>query len=307
MANKIIGNKNVKIPITTLAGIQLDPKKARAIGEDFSNEYCFADPYPHIIIDDFLPHELANEVLDNFPTSPIEGDKFFKNGYAGLNKRQTHPTHCNEKAREIFSFLNSASMLQFLEGITTIQGLIPDPYFSGGGFHEIRNGGKLGIHADFRINQQLHLNRRLNMLIYLNKDWQESYGGNLEIWDRSMSQCCALIAPIFNRCVIFNTESDSYHGHPDPLNIPDNITRKSIALYYYTASKHVYNESPSHSTMFVARPNDSANIKSEVFRLRVDNYLKDFLPPIVFRMLIRVRGRIHLMKKILKPSSETKQ
>ena len=293
-------NIKLTLPITLSDGLHLPPQKAHAFGKELAGIYCLAAPYPHIVIDDFLPLELANEILKNFPAEQLECDKFYESDYSGLHKRQIFPIDCNGKVRNIFAFLNSASMLQFLEGLTTIQGLIADPYFDGGGFHEIRHGGKLGVHADFRINKQLHLNRRLNMLIYLNKDWQKDYGGHLEIWDRSMSKCCELIAPIFNRCVIFNTDADSYHGHPDPLNTPENITRKSIALYYYTASKHVYSETPAHSTMYVGRPNDSTNIKYQIFRLRVKNYLSDFLPPVAFRAMTKVRKSLRPIKQMFK-------
>jgi Rps23 Pro-64 3,4-dihydroxylase Tpa1-like proline 4-hydroxylase len=270
--------------------LQLNPKVAREIGESLSGEYCFSEPFPHIVIDNFLPVELAQELLDNFPVASLEGDKFYENGYAGEHKRQIFPINCNDRVRNIFGFLNSAPILQFLEGLTTIDGLIPDPYFDGGGFHEIRKGGKLGVHADFRINEQLHLNRRLNMLIYLNQDWEADYGGNLEIWDKSMKQCCASIAPIFNRCVIFSTDADTYHGHPDPLDCPENRTRKSVALYYYTASKNIYSETPSHSTMYMARPKDTTTIKVHAFRLRISNYFHDFMPPILLRLMHKIRN-----------------
>jgi len=117
----------------------------------------------------------------------------------------------------------------------------------------------------------------------LNKNWKDEYGGNLEIWDKNMVKKVKSIAPLFNRCVIFNTDSNSYHGHPDPLNTPPGITRKSIALYYYTASKKVYEETPTYSTMYVARPQDSNKIKLKAVKLRVHNYLNDWLPPIGYR------------------------
>ena len=81
------------------------------------------------------------------------------------------------------------------------------------------------------------------------------------MWDKSIKNKVKSIAPIFNRCVIFNTGADSYHGNPEPLNTPDNITRKSIALYYYTSSKRVYEDTPAHSTMYFARPSDNIGVK----------------------------------------------
>ena len=199
------------------------------------------------------------------------------------------PEDCDQFSRELFRFFNSRPVLQFLEGLTGIEGLLPDPYFAGGGYHEITRGGRLGVHADFRINEKLHVQRRLNMLIYLNRDWDEAWGGQLELWSRDMKTCVQRVSPLVNRCVVFNTEADTWHGHPDPLQTPDNVTRKSIALYYYTASKQIYQETPHRSTMYVARPNDSAQNKAEARKFRTEEYLKDWLPPIAYRGLGRVR------------------
>jgi hypothetical protein len=280
------------LPIRSDDGeLYLDPKAAREVGERLSESYCSADPYPHIVIDNFLPQQFIEKLLEVFPAEKLADDKFYEDGYAGLRKRQVLPESCKKEVRSIFHFFNSAPILQFLEGLTKIDSLIGDPYFYGGGFHEIFRGGKLGVHADFRIHKALHLNRRINILIYLNKDWDPAYGGNLELWDRQMKSKVDVVAPLFNRCVIFNTDADSYHGHPDPLTTPVEITRKSIALYYYTASKKVYEEMPAHSTMYVARPEDVGSIKRQAIRLRIEEYKKDLLPPIVLRTLAKIKRR----------------
>ena len=283
--------KQTTLPIDFGDGIFLDANLARKFGEGLSGDYCFAEPYPHIVIDNFLPDLLLERILEHFPKEKLPGDKFYEASYRGLHKRQIHPESCGSYMRSVFNFFNSSPILQFLEGLTTIEALMGDAYFNGGGFHEISTGGKLGIHADFRINKQLHLNRRLNMLIYLNKDWQDSYGGFLEIWDKTGSRKVDGIAPIFNRCVIFNTDADSYHGHPDPLNTPPEITRKSMALYYYTASERVYEDTPSYSTMYVARPDDAGSIKRLVSKSRRKNYLRDWLPPIISRKISALKDR----------------
>ncbi len=284
---KVYSNKT--LPISIDGQMYLDAKEARAFGEDLSGSYCFAEPFPHIVIDNFLPLPIIEEIFQLFPMEKLDGDKFYENDYMGLHKRQVLPESCERKIRSTFHFFNSAPILQFLEGLTTIDSLIGDPYFNGGGFHETSRGGKLGIHADFRINEQLHLNRRINVIIYLNKNWDSSFGGNLELWDGKMSKLHDSVAPIFNRCVIFNTDADSFHGHPDPLNTPVNVTRKSIALYYYSASKKIYEDTPTHSTMYAARPNDNANIKKQAAKLNFQNYLKDWLPPAFYRGLFRLK------------------
>jgi hypothetical protein len=273
-------------------GVYLNIKDAKVFGESLSGDYCFAEPFPHIVIDNFLPIELIDKIYANFPMERLDGDVMFELGYAGLHKRQVQPANCNGFIREVFGFFNSAPVVQFLESLTTIPSLIPDPHFVGGGFHETSAGGKLGIHADFRINETLHLNRRINMIIYLNKEWDEVYGGQLELWDKAMKDKVHSIAPVYNRCVIFNTDADSFHGHPDPLMTPDGITRKSLALYYYTASKRIYEDSVSHSTMYKARANDDAATKKEVSRLTFDNYLKDLTPPVFYRVFRRVSDKL---------------
>jgi len=153
------------LPIDLARGLFLDSKEARNAGEVNSGDYCFATPFPHAVFDNFLPDAVARLALENFPAHALSSDRVFDMGYAGLHKRQILPEECSAPVRQLFHFFNSQPMLEFLEGLTTVRGLIPDPYFVGGGFHETGRGGKLGIHADFRINEQLHLHRRLNVII----------------------------------------------------------------------------------------------------------------------------------------------
>jgi len=264
-------------------GLSLGYTTARAIGEGLAHEYCFAEPYPHIVLDNFLPPAIAQLALDHFPEDALRSDTVFEMGYAGLHKRQILPEDCDSQARALFHFFNSQPMLEFLEGLSAIEGLIPDAYFMGGGYHETGRGGKLGVHADFRINQRIHLHRRMNLIVYLNKNWKDEYGGFLELWDKSMASKCKSVAPVFNRCVIFNTDADSYHGHPDPLTCPPDVLRRSIALYYYTASKEIYNEVPNVGTMYQARPNDDRNTRREARSLKVQQYVRQWLPPALLR------------------------
>lgn len=280
------------LPIDTSDGLALDAGDARRAGEALSATYCFAEPFPHVVVDNFLPESVARLALDHFPREALRSDRVFDHGYAGLHKRQIFPDDCDATVRQLFHFFNSRTMLEFLEGLTTIQGLISDPYFIGGGYHEIGRGGKLGIHADFRINEQLHLHRRINVIIYLNEHWKSEYGGELELWDREMKAKCLSVAPLFNRCVIFNTDADSYHGHPDPLQTPEGVLRRSIALYYYTASKEIYKDVPSTSTIYHARPGDDAATRREARRLRFDQHLRQWVPPALLRYVHAIQRRL---------------
>ncbi|KQW40244.1 2OG-Fe(II) oxygenase [Rhizobacter sp. Root404] len=280
------------LPIDVADGLKLDPARARQIGESLSSDYCFAEPFPHIVLENFLPPELLYGLLEHFPQDKLASDVVFDAGYAGHHKRQILPADCDDYCRRAFDFFNSQPFLEFLEGLSSMEGLLPDPYFVGGGFHEIGRGGKLGIHADFRINNRLHLSRRMNVIIYLNENWCDEYNGSLELWSRDMKAKVKSVAPIFNRCVIFNTDADSYHGHPDPLTTPDGVLRRSVALYYYTASKAIYEEVPNLSTMYAARPGDDAQIRREAAALRRDQYLAQWVPPAVLRYSRGVMRRV---------------
>jgi Rps23 Pro-64 3,4-dihydroxylase Tpa1-like proline 4-hydroxylase len=269
------------------SGFTLDKNEAMQLGEKLRDAHMYANPFPHSVIDNFLPNELVKEILKNFPEVPVESEVNFEMGYAGQYKRQIPPLNCNAFNRNLFAFFNSEPVLKFLESLTGIPKLIPDPYFIGGGYHETSRGGLLGIHADFRINKDLNLNRRINVIIYLNENWDESWGGALELWDKSMESVQRTVYPILNRCVVFNTDQDSFHGHPDPLTCPENVSRRSIALYYYTASEGIYNETPDHSTMYKSRPNDTRSTKLEAFKSSLGNYVNDWLPPVMARLYFR--------------------
>jgi Rps23 Pro-64 3,4-dihydroxylase Tpa1-like proline 4-hydroxylase len=165
--------------------------------------------------------------------------------------------------RSVMSQLNAAPFMAFLEKLTGIAGLIPDPHLRGGGLHEIRRGGSLGVHADFNFYKRLNLFRRLNLLLYLNENWSEEWGGHLELWDRTGKRCMQRIAPIFNRAVIFDTSNFSYLGHPHPLECPDNRSRKSLALYYYTVEAPADEDRTPHTTLFIQNDGTPASEDAE--------------------------------------------
>ena len=251
----------------------LNPEGAETSGKNLSHEYISAKPYPHIVIDDFFPEGVVEWLDRSFPTPNPNKDRNFLNPKIEFRKRQVLWDSFSPEHHAFFGFMNSAPVLRFLEALTGIKGLIGDPYFAGGGFHEISRGGRLGLHADFRVHPALKCQRRLNLLVYLNKNWEPDFGGNLEIWDQNLSKCHRLIAPLFNRAVIFNTDEKSYHGHPEALNCPESQTRRSIALYYYTALPEA--STPANGTMFVPKPNDPDDIKEHAFQVRMIQYLKD--------------------------------
>jgi hypothetical protein len=164
--------------------------------------------------------------------------------------------------------------------------LISDPCFEGGGLHQIPRGGKLGIHADFNKHRRFGLDRRLNVILYLNKDWRDEYGGHLELWNRDVTRCEAKILPLYNRLAVFGTTDFTFHGHPDPLQCPEGMTRKSLALYYFTNGRPAEEVTGEHSTLFKARKEDDFQL-SVMQRMR--RFARDILPPIISRNIGKLR------------------
>jgi hypothetical protein len=219
----------------------LDYGKLRNFSNENKEKYVNADPFPHILFDDLIPADLLRLVLKNIPspdenldwrkvTAKHKGGDFSQVGKLGM----PHEHQVNTVIRNLLWEMNSGLFVRFLERLTGIENLIPDPRLQGGGVHQILPGGVLGVHADFTEHRYYKLSRRLNVLLYLNEDWKAEYGGHLELWSKDMSRCKRRIMPTLGRCVIFTTNDDSFHGHPQVLRCPEGMTRKSIALYYYT-------------------------------------------------------------------------
>ena len=228
-------------------------KKLEVLAKEKADEYKSAQPFPHIFFDNFLPVEAAEAALRDFPQpKELPWQEFKSQNERKLAFDAVEKLPAGD--RDVLYFLNSRPMLQFLETLTGIQGVIPDPYFVGGGLHQIKRDGKLEVHADFNRHERFRLDRRINVLIYLNKDWKEEYGGHFELWNLEMTRAEQKILPLFNRCAIFSTTSTSYHGHPTPLACPPDRTRKSLATYYYSNGRPEEEVSEVHSTLFQQRP-----------------------------------------------------
>jgi Rps23 Pro-64 3,4-dihydroxylase Tpa1-like proline 4-hydroxylase len=190
--------------------------------------YSEATPFPHTVIDDFYDPDALERVLGEWPDQGwhcADRSTSIKRSVSDFSKLGDH-------AQSVVADLNSNARIKWLEELTGIEGLIPDPYLMGGGLHHIPRGGFLGIHADFNWHSKLQAVRKINLLLYLNRDWTPEWGGELQLVDGD-GKTVKRVEPIFNRCVIFNTTSTSFHGHPEPLNCPEDSARKSIALYYY--------------------------------------------------------------------------
>lgn len=213
--------------------------------------YRAAFPFPHAVFDDFLRPEAAAALLDAFPDPRVDigWDRYAAQGFemkiACADERILPETVCRA-----FHHLNSGPFIRFLEQLTGIEHLLPDPHLLGGGLHVVGPGGHLGVHADFNWHPALRAHRRINLLIYLNRDWRPEYDGDLELWTTDASRKAVAVAPVFNRAVIFNTRSDTFHGHPQPLQLPPGEFRRSIAMYYYTSERPPEEIREPHNTRY---------------------------------------------------------
>jgi len=252
----------------------LDYSRLEHIAQEGHEGFASADPFPHIVIDDFLPKDVAEALLADFVATE-DGWKHYhhfnerKLGFTDMEKMPAH-------ARSVFEALLSQQTIDFISELSGIEGLVSDPDLEGAGMHMVPPGGHLNIHTDFLTHTKKRSWRRhINLLIYLNKEWEDEWQGNLELWDKEMTHCVASVHPAFNRCVIFNTIPKSYHGHPHKLACPPDENRKHILLYYYRDEGHALELTP---TDYQPLPSDSAFKKAMVAAdarlLRLYTYLK---------------------------------
>ncbi|NQX96937.1 MAG: 2OG-Fe(II) oxygenase [Flavobacteriales bacterium] len=260
------------------------------LADKCAQEYQEAEPFPNICIKDFFNEEMLDKVLSEFPDLSKGNATSFNNPVERKLAGKGEDSF-EEETKNLMYFLNSEPFLKFLQKITGIkETLLGDPYFSGGGHHEIKPGGYLKIHADFNRHPITNLDRRINVLVYLNKSWKEEYGGHFELWDSEMKTCKKRILPEFNTMAIFSTTDFSYHGHPDPLKCPEDKSRKSLALYYYTNGRPEIEKKVTkgkHDTLFQKRKGNSmdkvAFNNNQKFKLK--SVLKECIPPIIWRAI----------------------
>jgi hypothetical protein len=263
------------------------------LGKQKNAEYANADPFPNIYFDDFFNADALRKVLAEFPEIGKDKSDIKYENPNEMKLATKGEYRFGETTKEFVHFLNSQPFLEFLQNLTGIkETLVPDPYFEGGGFHEIKPGGYLKMHVDFHKHKQMNLDRRLNILVYLNEDWKEEYGGNFELWERDMSKVAKKILPVFNRMALFSTTNYSWHGHPDPLTCPPDRSRRSLALYYYTNGRPAEEvnsvDGQKIVTTFTARKGQDSS-KMKFFNSFV-NLAVDLCPPIVLKTIKKIRN-----------------
>lgn len=220
-------------------------------------EMAGAPAFPHFCIDNFLEEAFANEVHDAFP-SYADAEKAGRVFSTVNEKRKVQITESDKFPPAIYKLhklLASDEFVHAMSEMTGIENLIADPRLVGGGIHETNAGGHLDVHIDFNYNPDTGLHRRLNILVFFNKEWPEEYGGVLDLWDKEVKECQGRFSPLFNRAAGFATSELSWHG-VTPITCPPDKMRRSFAVYYYTKEAPPGWNGKAHSTIFKARPNE---------------------------------------------------
>ncbi|MGE0527787.1 MAG: 2OG-Fe(II) oxygenase [Bdellovibrionales bacterium] len=205
----------------------------------WKDQYEQAKPYPYIELDGLFNEELLDEAVKAFPEKTDKIWDIRNDPEIQVKYRTNWQTEADipPSTLMLVQILNSGRFIRMLSTLTGIPGLIPDYYFTGGGLNQIFRNGELAIHVDGTISDQMQLYRRINVILFLNRNWQDEWGGHLELWDEKKTRCEARIKPDFNKLAIFTTNDKTYHGHPHPLTCPEDQSRKSLILYYYTATR----------------------------------------------------------------------
>lgn len=216
-------------------------KELKAISSQYSSIFKSAKPFQHVVIDNFLPVDIAEDISQSFPaTNQINWIQSNAGATSTTGNPLIEKLSCDDEEefpnniRLLMMQFNSATFLDFLKDLTGLKHIIADPFYNQCGLYSTGRGGRLMVHSDSnRYPEPLMLHQHINVIYYVTKSWKEEWGGELELWDKSKKNCEKIIYPLFNRLLIFDTGKYSYHGHPHPLNCPAEVRRNNLALYYY--------------------------------------------------------------------------
>ncbi len=214
-------------------------------------------PFPNFCLDNFLCDDFARQVMACYPDF-ASASKLGRSFEAVNERGKVQITDASQFAPPVAKLnevLAAPDFLELLSYVMDIPNLLADPELVGGGMHQTGPRGHLDVHVDFNYIKQRDLHRRLNILIYLNDGWQPEWGGEVELWDKDVKVRHHAYLPIFNRCVVFETNEISFHG-VTAVTCPPDTARRSFAAYYYTAEAPAHWRGEFHSTIFRARPNE---------------------------------------------------
>jgi hypothetical protein len=216
--------------------------------QELNSKFTETQPHPILVLDDFLPTETAHVLQKECESVPVEH-------WTEFTRRGSYMKECKDldyspAAVNLINQLHSSQGLKWLENITGIQGLLPDPHLTGAGYSRSFNGDSLKIHTDFNWNDDLRLHRKLTLIVYLSEHWQEEYGGHIEFYDDSNTTLVKKVFTKFNRCVIWQYHKTGFHGYPTPIQCPEGLSRNTLRLFYYVSNSQYLDDDPPHRSLY---------------------------------------------------------
>lgn len=213
---------------------------------DLNSLYKQGKPTCSVVIDSFLPSQLALD-LHNECTS------LDQSLWTTFTRNSSHMEECKQLAympvgKQFVEHMHSSEVIRWLETLTGITGLIPDPHLTGAGYSRSYQGDTLKIHNDFNWNNELQLHRAISIILYITPDWNPAWGGALDFYDSTKEKIVTSVNCIFNRLLVWQYHSRNFHGHTTPLSCPKGVTRNTMRIYYYTSnSTHNVEDLPHRS------------------------------------------------------------
>lgn len=212
--------------------------------DTFLNE----QPIPLIVLDNFLPIETAANLES-------ELDSISNTEWKRFTRRDSYMEEYNQLfklpvASNLVNQIHSSNVIKLLENLTDIPGIIPDPHLIGAGYSRSYRNNSLKVHTDFNWNESIRAHRALSLIVYLNSQWEDSWGGNLDFYDKSNQVVVKSISPLFNRAIIWKYNHLGFHGYPQPLQCPDNTYRKTIRLFFYVTNSEYNLIDPPHRSLY---------------------------------------------------------
>jgi Rps23 Pro-64 3,4-dihydroxylase Tpa1-like proline 4-hydroxylase len=260
--------------------------------DDLRSAYESAKPFPHIVIDDLFSPQLLDPVLGEIAGLKERQWMQIENKSRQRVRRMRSGVELSQAGMQLVGLLHSPSFLYLLSEITGVWQLLPDPYLQGAGYAVMRRGDFFTIHSDRNVAYETGLTRRLAMIIFLNKSWQPSYKGQLQLWNSDLTRCDVSIEPIFNRTVIFEVADPNYHGVPDPIDCPPDRSRQSFIVYYHTVGIDGKSEAHPRTSLF------APNFYREDSKLRT--FVREVMPPVLLKAAKKLKNLVSLWKPTTK-------
>jgi len=244
-------------------------------GASLYEKFNTAQPFKHIIINDFLKKEYIDEIHDLFPTNFEEWHKYYNP--IEVKYANDDIDSLPKQIKDLFYLLSSKKIINVISKMTGINDLEYDPYLHGAGLHAHPRYGRLNMHLDYEKHPITSKERRLNIILYLNKEWDQSWNGQTELWDKDMKECCVKSPIKYNTAIIFQTNDYSWHGVPEIILCPEGTHRKSFAYYYVSPMRTIKNDNEYRmKAKFIKRPCDEYDPRMEkLYEIRANRRITE--------------------------------